>query len=199
MKFIPHNSFSYLPIKNRILSPFSFLARCQNESIIDQIINYNAAGLDLRIRFNQNGEPVIAHGLISYDGDIYDLLKCVSMMVEYNHISDFSARVMLETTFLMDSTEYDRQKYEFKKFCKKIQVLYNHINFWGGWSRREWRKKIYDFRTKEPEMTEMHGSVSGNKLWCLNLKGFARKYNTELTDNCKTEYFMGDYINWKDL
>ena len=201
-KIISHNSWSYLPTKQLLLKPLSFIAKCQEDDILVQLETVD--GLDLRIRFDKYNRPVIAHGLIEYElNDIFNMIKLVDM-TSYTRINKMNVeqdkiniRVLLETLPTMSKKERKRQKELFSVFCSELVALNPNIVFWGGWPRDEWCKKVYDFGTKEPEVTEMHGSVSGNKLNCLSLKNWAETHNHEILTNCKTEYAMIDFICFK--
>lgn len=191
MKKISHNSFSYLSVRQWWLRPFAWMARCQDIKAGLQSLE-NVKGFDIRVRFDRHGAPHFAHGMIEYDGDVYWHLrlhlpgKCV-------------ARVMLETTPFMSRYRRAKQKEQFWVFCDYLAntVAYKNVTFYGGWPRDEWREKIYDFHTQEPKVTEMHGSVSGNKLNCLRLKSWAKKHNHEIIENAETEYVMIDFVEFQ--
>lgn len=187
-KIISHNSFSYLPVKQWWLKPFTWIARCQDIDLHSQSLYENVEGIDLRIRFDKDDTPVIAHGLVNYKIDFWEELNNENIKV---------ARVILETTPFMSKYQRAHQKALFWKVCDILESIWGHmIVFYGGWPRDEWRKKVYNFKTKEPEVTEMHGSVSGCKLNCLWLKRWAKKHNKEIIDNCKTEYAMIDFVEY---
>lgn len=197
-KIISHNTFSYLPVKNKVLKPFSFIAQCQDNIWQIQCAVDNIQGIDLRVRFDDYDRPVIAHGMIEYEGNIFNILDTIyrNWVDRIFNTGEFTIRVMLETQKCMSSDERERQKHLFQAFCTFLVPRYPKILFWGGWPRDEWRKKVYDFHTTEPSVTEMHGSVSGNKLNCLWLKCWAKKHNPELRETCKTEYLIIDYVEY---
>lgn len=196
-KIIPHNTFSYLPVRQWYLKPFAWIAKCQSMNIVNQLRDKNNIyGLDLRIRFDEDGTPVFAHGLIEYD-DVFPYHTLISSLKYIEKKTPFYVRVMLETTIFMSKKEREYQNLQFVNFCDWLKNQFPNIIFYGGWPRDRWRKKIYDFNTQEPSVTEMHGSVSGNKLNCLRLKSWAKKHNHEIIENAKTEYVMLDYIEFQ--
>lgn len=184
-KIISHNTFSYLPVRQWWLRPFAWMARCQD------LLDMGADGYDIRVRF-RDGEAVFAHGLIEYDDSVSLWLKHIRTATKGKPV-----RVLLETTPFMSRRQRAEQKALFWVFCDRISDLYRNVTFYGGWPRDEWRCKVYDFGTKEPDVTEMHGSVSGNKLNCLRLKSWARKHNHEIIENAKTEYVMIDFVEYQ--
>lgn len=190
-KIISHNSWSYLPVRQWWLKPFAWMARCQDiRAGLQSWVSVE--GFDIRVRFDKYGAPHFAHGLIEYDGDVYWHLRL-------NLPDKRVARVTLETTPFMSCYQRAKQKELFWIFCDYLAntVAYKNVTFYGGWPRDEWRQKAYEFGTKEPDVTEMHGSVSGNKLNCLRLKSWARTHNREIIENAKTEWVMLDFIEYK--
>lgn len=190
MRTISHNTFSYLPVANFWMRPFAFIAKCQSMSIDEQMDI--VSGIELRVRFVDN-KPVLAHGLIRYKGAnikgiLYAINKCVT--------EPFYVRVLLGTTPFMSEEERAEQKTLFRNFCEELSNTYCNLTFWGGWARDEWRNKIFDFKTREPRVTEMHGSVSGNKLNCLRLKAYAQRNNAKIIESTNTEYVMLDFIEY---
>ena len=176
------------------------MARCQNENDLTQILD--CAGFDVRVRFHRD-KPVLAHGLAEFDlsdeaAGVIHLLSVVNFFVsEFPKQKPFYVRVLLESHPLWSVSERSRQEVLFAKFCQRIQREFPDITFYGGWPRDEWRCKVYDFGTKEPEVTEMHGSVSGNKLNCLRLKSWAKTHNREIIQSAKTEWVMVDHVEFQ--
>lgn len=191
-KIISHNTFSCLPVRQWWLRPFAWMARCQDKRLGTQLFTYKIRGIDIRVRFDKDGKPRFAHGLAEYG---YGAMHSLRPVLTTGRIT--TARVLLETTPFMTRYQRARQKELFWIFCDTLKDKYPHITFYGGWPRDEWRQKVYDFGSKEPEVTEMHGSVSGSKLNCLRLKSWARKHNREIIENAKTEWAMIDYVEYQ--
>ena len=61
-----HNSMSYLPIKNKWLSPFGWVAKCQNRTLLEQI-DAGAEILDFRIALDKESRWKFIHGAIKYN------------------------------------------------------------------------------------------------------------------------------------
>ena len=190
MKIISHNTWSFLKPRRLIMRPFAWLARCQDKSDIDQYAICD--GFDLRVRFDEYGTPHFAHGLIEYQGDVDKTLDTLSIMCH----KPFLVRVLLETTPFMCKAEMEEQKSMFYFFCLHIQNAHPTITFFGGWPRNEWGRKVYNFGD-EPDYSEKHASVSGNKLNILNLKRWARENNKASIVNCEDEYIMLDFIEYR--
>lgn len=57
MKLASHNTVTYPTIKQWYLRPFTFMARCQSRSHIEQY-KRGARFFDIRVRFDKNGQPI---------------------------------------------------------------------------------------------------------------------------------------------
>lgn len=186
---ISHNTWSYLPVRQWWLRPFAFIARCQEKSPNGQGV-YN---FDMRVRFNDEDFPVFAHGLVEYKGNVY---QEIGSLQAYGGVK-VTIRVLLETTPFMSAEERREQETLFYFFCHNIESAFPNIAFWGGWARDEWGKKIYTFKQPNLDIEEHHGSVSGNKLNCLRLRAWAAENNKAALVNCKKDYCMLDFVQYR--
>lgn len=146
-----HNSFTYLPVRQWWLKPFAFVARCQRVDFLKQI-ELGAAFLDMRIRFNKDGMPVICHGLTEFKHDntfIQDVFK------ECQKIGGITIRIVLEI-----NKRDSYQEYLFKDFCENAENKYTNINFVGGNNRNDWlvENPIYKFKKQLPELVHRYSS-----------------------------------------
>lgn len=199
-RIMSHNTWSYLPVRQWWLRPFRRLAQCQEVSAQEQMRMLEAGGFDLRVRFDREGQPHFAHGLIEYEGDVFeellraDYIHGVDRQLDRN-LNPFYVRVLLETTPLMSRYTRAFQEMRFWSFCDLCRDKYRNLRFWGGWPRDEWRGKVYSFCTIEPNVHEEHASVSGCRLNVLRLRSWARHHNAAILQEYPTGYVMIDYIN----
>lgn len=193
-RIMSHNTWSYLPVRQWWLRPFRRLAQCQEVNDTEQL-SLGVRGFDLRVRFDRDGTPHFAHGLMEYTGqDVYDTLEYLNR-IGFGVDPKFSVRVLLETTPLTLRYERSFQKYQFWKFCDTCKDRYRNLHFWGGWPRDEWRGKVYAFCTIEPNVHEAHASVSGCRLNVLRLRSWAQRHNAAILQEHPAGYVMIDYIN----
>lgn len=200
-RIMSHNTWSYLPVRQWWLRPFRRLAQCQEVNDTEQLF-LGVRGFDLRVRFDREGQPHFAHGLMEYTGqDVYDTLESLNRIVfgvdrqQDRNLNPFYVRVLLETTPLMSRYTRAFQEMRFWSFCDLCRDKYRNLRFWGGWPRDEWRKKVYAFCTIEPNVHEEHASVSGCRLNVLRLRSWARRHNAAILQEYPTGYVMIDYIN----
>lgn len=191
-----HNSWSYLPVRQWWLRPFRRLAQCQEVNLEEQL-SLGTAGFDLRVRFDSDGEPHFAHGLIEYEGDVFEELLRLDIIARgvADIVCHKYVRVLLETTPLMSEHQRAYQKARFWSFCDLCKDRYRHLTFWGGWPRDEWRSKVYAFGTVEPNVHEEHASVSRCRINVLRLRSWARDHNGDIVHEHPLGYVMIDYIN----
>lgn len=146
-----HNSFTYLPVRQWWLKLFAFVARCQRVDFLKQI-ELGATFLDMRIRFDKDGMPVICHGLTEFKHDntfIQDVFK------ECQKIGGITIRIVLEI-----NKRDSYQEYLFKDFCENAENKYTNINFVGGNNRNDWlvENPIYRFKKQLPELVNRYSS-----------------------------------------
>lgn len=72
-----HNAITYLKPKCLFLRPFKWIAKCQSLSI-EELIHKGVKCFDLRVRFDNKGNPYLCHGLIRYCGSFYSILHTIA-------------------------------------------------------------------------------------------------------------------------
>ena len=190
MKLGSHNSWSYLKPKHWWLSPFNFIAKCQNVNIQKQHEIYGVSCFDLHIRFSQYGDLKVCHGFITYDIDGIQLSKDLSYINKIKGI----VRVILDTRTKLD---YERSYPYFREFCTNLIYAYKNITFWCGRNLYNWE---IDYRfNSELTCKEDYASVSKNK-WINQFYplAYAKKYNKEiLSKKYKEDILLIDFVNIK--
>lgn len=133
--------------------PIAFMAKCQKLSVYEQYLK-GARLFDLRVRFTNDGKPIICHGLVeydTYDGFIDKVLK------DFNECTGVYFRVVLETT-----KQDVLQEVYFQGFCRRLVKDYPNITFFGGNNREDWsgRKVIYKFPHDNEKLIEKYSSTT---------------------------------------
>lgn len=124
-----HNSMSYLKPRHWWCYPIRFAAKCQDKTIQEQY-KAGARVFDLRVGFDKDGTPFFAHGLISFKGDVYQILDYLNSLEDKIYV-----RIL---------NERDKNYETFIKFCIKVQLKYSHIMFIGGQNKKDW-KQLFEF------------------------------------------------------
>lgn len=146
-----HNSWSYIRPKKWWLRPFHFLAKCQNKSIVNQFHEYDVRAFDLRVRFNEDGVPVVAHGFFVFDIEFEDLIKDLIFL----NNKKCTVRIIHE---VRSKSQYTEQSVErFRDFCSQMQNNFPDITFYGGRNLYNWEVD-YDFGY-EPSEASYYSSV----------------------------------------
>lgn len=159
-----HNTFSGLEPKHWWLKPFNFIAKCQNNNILETYKSLLKDGfdicVDLRVYFPKESsfKVGIAHGSMSYKGDqelIYNVLNMLSTLcITYD--KELYVRVILEK-----GDEFPL----FDFFCIKLEEDFPNIIFYGGVYKPTW-KLIHDFKNKlELNTIQYVGSMAKDARW----------------------------------
>lgn len=159
-----HNSWSYLRPRKWWMRLIAFAARCQRVDIKTQYLKYGVRCFDLRVRFNDIGGPIIAHGVVEY-GDmsksIWDNMKWIDVK------GDCYVRVIHEARTSYQYLGQELQGYNvdrFKLLAKVLEKTYPNTQFWCGRNLYDW-KVDYQFEGEEPTCEETYGSVVPGKKW----------------------------------
>ena len=187
-----HNSWSYLPARKWWMKLIAFTAKCQRKSIAQQYNDYGVRCFDLRVRFDNKGKLIVAHGLIEYKIDKQELLNQLNTLDSYG---DTYVRILHEVRSKKQLTE--KNKLLFQDFCREIASSYLHINFWCGRNLATWE---YDYRFgNEPTCIEMYASVCRPKLiddWWPWLYAILHNRSIRKIDK-GAEILMIDYVDIK--
>jgi hypothetical protein len=146
-----HNSWSYIKPKKWWLRPFHFIAKCQSKSIIEQYFDYDVRVFDLRIRFDKEGNPVVAHGLFVFDIDYKKLCEDLDFLNGKKCTVRILHEVRTKRQYIEESVT------RFRIFCSTLEYKYPNITFYGGRNLYNW-KIDYEFG-KEPTEESFYSSV----------------------------------------
>lgn len=187
-----HNSMTFLrPAKwyGWFMIPF---ARCQRKTIMQQW-KAGARVFDLRVKFDRYGNSYFAHGL--YDCTYLLTLDFVIRLIEqlrYYYKEEVYVRLILE-----DTKADNFQAEYFRDACKRIEEKFEHIHFFGGNRKGDW-KKLYTFKR------DVHDSL--NNQWVSSMMDDARWYekflpfayalrcNKRNKENVKPKFNLFDFI-----
>lgn len=183
-----HNSWSYLPVRKWWMKPIAFTARCQNVDIRKQY-ELGVRCFDLRVRFDNDGNMIVAHGIIEYK-EAHALIALMFL----DGKKDCYVRVLHETRTEKQHTQYSVE--QFRKFCYTIEKHFNNVHFWCGRNLYDWEVD-YDFDGEDPTCDEKYASVCPPKLiddWFPWL--FAKKHNSEILEHgTDKDILLIDYVN----
>lgn len=147
-----HNSWSYVRPKKWWLRPFHFMAKCQNVPIVSQFFGYDVKAYDLRIRFDEKGQPVVAHGFFVFDLSYEDLCEDLDFLNDKH----CTVRILHEVRSKKQYTEESINR--FRAFCSVMQNKYPNITFYCGRNLYNWEID-YEFGN-EPSETSYYSSVT---------------------------------------
>lgn len=187
-----HNTFSYLPIKNKWLSFLKPWYECQEYDIITQI-NKDVRYFDIRIRFSKKGELQVVHNKIVFDineKQFWDIMNNVKeLTTKLNTVLYF--RVILDIR--KKPNDELNQVYWFSQFINKFSQYNEHIILVQAIVYWNWT--IIDY-ISTPEIIEDHASV--NAKWyeyMLGNKYYAAKVGVKyINEKSNDKVFLIDYV-----
>ena len=147
-----HNSWTYLKPKKWWMKLLAFTARCQECSIKDQYEKYGTRCFDLRVKFNGDGNTIIAHGCIEYEITEEQLMNDLGWL---NAKGDVYVRVLHEARTKEYYSELTREMFVW--FCDHLEETFTNIKFWCGRNMYNW-KVDYVF-SYDPSCEEKYSSV----------------------------------------
>ena len=171
-----HNSWSFLRFKKWWMRLLSFTARCQECSIKDQYNIYGVRCFDLRIKFDENDNPIFSHNMFIYDCSKEDIMNDLSYLDEKG---DCCVRILHEAR--RESEYNERTVDDFVNFVIELQSKFTNIQFWCGKNLYNWETD-YEFPYK-PSCEEKYASVCPPKIiddWYPKM--FAKRHNQEIKE-----------------
>lgn len=118
---------------------FNWAAKCQRLTVEEQL-KLGVRHFDIRVKFEE-GIPVIAHGLVSYYGNVYSVLETLD---KFGSKEKVHVRILLEQ-FIGGTMDY-------LKFLDAINKNYPNIVFYGGFRVRPY-EALYPYdNTLDSEM-----------------------------------------------
>lgn len=186
MKLGTHNSMSYLPVKKWYLAPFKFMAKCQSLPLYEQY-NKGVRMFDIRVSFNKDNQPIFKHGIMEFEGDVYNVLS---------YLNSFKDTIYIRT--ILEENKYDYHKEElFIEFCEVIEKTFKNLKFFAGNRKYDWMV-LYRFKTKDPNIEQPISSMNGSKLNSLWPWLYAKLHNKKSYNKAKkNKWILMDFIEIK--
>ena len=185
-----HNAWSYAKPKKWWMELIGFTARCQKYDIRVQYEKFNVRCFDLRIRFNEDGVPMIVHGIVEYNIPYYHVEDDLAWL---NSKGDCIVRVLLDTRSKKSYSSFQSSRY--KKYCEELEKKYQNIRFCEGRNLYNWSVD-YDFKN-DITFEELYSSVCPPKIiddWLPIL--YAKLYNkVNVSMGTNRDVLLIDFVN----
>ncbi|MCM1295672.1 MAG: hypothetical protein NC311_09035 [Muribaculaceae bacterium] len=148
-----HNTMSYLRPLHWWAWPLRAFARCQRLTLLEQL-DAGARAVDIRVYLGWDGQWHFAHGAVSFHTgsgilDYINVLPCGTYV-----------RIILER-----SGEVPEKA--FRALCVELEQKYPGLRFFGGYSKRPWRR-LYTFRAEQGGELPLYqhcSSMAGDARW----------------------------------
>lgn len=191
-----HNTFSYAEPLQWWLRPFAFVARCQSETLTEQV----AAGIrvfDLRIRQDKNGEWIIAHNAFIYTRGLDAIEYMLGWLDGKAREGGYLVRVRVLHEVRNRRQARQSSSVAFNGLCDVMCHKYHHILFFGGQRTMDWQQDYVFPTVGDIDYIERHASVRWPKLlhWWPWL--YARLHNEEIEEEYqeKPDVVFMDFLN----
>lgn len=174
-----HNSLSYLPCKRWWMYLINWAAKCQSKTLSEQYYN-GVRYFDIRVRFDKNKMPVIAHGLVEYKGSAENY---VSILNEYvRHYGDnVYVRFVLE--FNKEPKDWFEQTELLNKFIDTLKDEYTNIIY--DYSMAKWNEEDIVRYNHLMYLFHKYSSTLGWKRFLWIPYVYAKLHNKESRKACK--------------
>lgn len=188
-----HNTFSYLPIKNRWRKIFKPWYKCQDKDIIQQI-NNGARFFDIRVKFDKKGLLNIVHNKVVFD---INEIQFWRLMVDVKNLAK-ELNTKLYFRVILDIRKEPKDKkhqlkffkvfiYQFNKFDERI-CLDHSITYWN------WDYTYY--YNNQFNIIEDHASVKAKWYeYILGTKYYAIKVGYKyINEHSSKNIYLLDFI-----
>lgn len=193
-----HNSWSFCKPTNRLLRPFWFTAKCQDDNIQKQY-SQGSRIFDLRVWFNKKGHVEIRHGVMSFKTNYMKDLEWLDGK------GDCYVRVIFESNKQPDKLNERIER--FTHFCSLLETTFVNIKFFGGRTKWNW-KTVYVFNTTEIPLLDRYSSTTSmfnngkHKIvddWYPRI--YAKKFNKKnyqqyISDITEKRHLFVDFIHY---
>ena len=175
-----HNTMTYLPPRFLIFKPFSFLWRCQNKSLFEQI-EKGVKYLDIRVRYDRKNKVYrFAHGIVDLKHSGFNSIRS---LCNYLTADNVYYRIILER-----GNEKDKQR--FISEIKLISCSKTYDNFVYGGIKTPWMtvfKNIkFNHSLKDYSYVPFYTDKFPfrlNKIKLTTIKKHAKQNNPKIDDN----------------
>lgn len=187
-----HNSWSYLRPRKWWMRLIGFTARCQRRDIYEQYEDYGVRCFDLRVRFRENGELVLCHGLVEYDYSYYGLLNELEWLNSRG--TGVVIRLLLDLRGV-DIGDVMYQEHCFNNFYNDVLKNFTHLRYILGRMLPSWKKVLVQL--SDGSVCDAYSSVRSPKFvddWFPWL--YARLHNREiLSRGTDCEILLIDFVD----
>lgn len=182
-----HNSLTYLPCRKWWMYLINWAAKCQSKTLGQQYHD-GVRYFDIRVRFDKNDKPVIAHGLVEYKGIAENYVIVINEFAK--HYKDkVYVRFVLE--FNKEPDNWLVQCNLFKRFVANLRDEYTNIIY--DYSMTKWDEGEFDRNTKMIYIFHRYSSTLGWKRFLWIPYWYAKLHNKDIRNTWEIE--LKDTVN----
>lgn len=192
-----HNSLSYLPCRKWWMYLINWAAKCQSKTLAEQFhdgVNY----FDIRVRFDKEGKPVIAHGLVEYRGAIDIYVEVLNQLAKHFDKEPVYVRFVLE--FNKEPKDWVRQSNLLNELIARFRGEYPHLTY--DYSMTKWNEEyLIKYNSDITYLFHRYSSTLGWKRFLWIPWAYAKLHNKKIKDthnvvinNKENQVLMLDFI-----
>lgn len=183
-----HNSLTYLPCRKWWMYLINWAAKCQSKTLGQQYHD-GVRYFDIRIRFDKNDKPVIAHGLVEYKGVAENYVAVINEFAK--HYKDkVYIRFVLE--FNKEPDDWFAQCNLLKRFVANLKDEYTNIIY--DYSMTKWNEEeLNRYNTKIIYVFHRYSSTLGWKRFFWIPYWYAKLHNKDIRNTWEIE--LKDTVN----
>lgn len=188
-----HNTMSYLKPRHWWMKLFSFIYKCQDKTIRQQLLE-GVRDFDIRIAVDDDFNYCFAHGIVKFRSTSTDNIVSIFRLLNgksYTERIPINVRLIFEEPYHTKLTEEKTKRF--------IYLIYDLLNSYKYINLYEFRRK-YDWKNLTPEFNrnvdyeQFISSMNGKwyNSWLPRI--FAKRYNKEAVSNTDKTLFI-DFVN----
>lgn len=170
-----HNSLTYLPCRKWWMYLINWAAICQSKNLSEQ---YHAGVryFDLRIKFNKDKKPIIAHGLVEYKGNIEHYLTTLNELSKHFYKEPIYVRFVLE--FNKKPNDWVEQAYLLESLVRDFRGEYPYLTY--DYCMFKWNEaELIRFNNDKIELYHRYSSTLSWKRFLWIPYWYAKLHNKE--------------------
>ena len=190
-----HNSLTYLPCRKWWMYLINWAAKCQSKTLSEQFHD-DVKYFDIRVRFNKDKKPVIAHGLVEYKGELSQYINLLNNLAKH---FDEKIYVRFVLEFNKEPKDWFEQSVMLNTLICEFRTKFPYLIY--DYSMRKWDERdIRRYNTDTIYLTHKYSSCIGWKRFLWIPWVYAKLYNkknmkeNEILINSENAALMLDFI-----
>lgn len=169
-----HNSLTYLPCRKWWMYLINWAAKCQSKTLSEQY-HSGVRYFDIRVRFDKNDRPIMAHGLIEYKSTVENYI-CILNEIAKHYKERIHVRYVLE--FNKEPKDWNKQKSLLEELVQNLIIHYPNLTC--DYVMTKWNEQtITRYNLDKPILVHKYSSILEWKRFLWIPYWYAKLHNKE--------------------